>query len=66
MMQLSMPKKDLVDLVHRQVSSFFPSSDEERNAIATNLETALNRLDVCLRSRINGYMNDLNGGGRFV
>lgn len=66
MIQLTIPTNDFLDLIQRQVSSFFPFTKEDRNIILSQLNRVFERLDVCLQSRINGYMNDLSGGGRFA
>lgn len=66
MIQLTIPTNDFMDLIQRQVSSFFPFSKGDRDVILSQLDRVFERLDMCLRSRINGYMNDLSGGGRFA
>ena len=65
MIQLTIQKDDFINLIYRQISSFFPCSDEEKGIIETKLDIVLNRLDTCLHSRINGYLSDLNGGQNY-
>ena len=64
MIQLTIQKDDFINLIYRQISSFFPCSDEEKGIIETKLDIVLNRLDTCLHSRINGYLSV--GGGKII
>lgn len=66
MIQLTIPTNDFLDLIQRQVSSFFPFAKVDRDVVLSQLDRVFERMDICLRSRINGYMNDLSGGGRFA
>ncbi len=61
-MELSLAKTDLLSLMQRQLSSFFPIEERDINSLGTVLDEALNRLDFCLHSRINGYLTDGLGG----
>lgn len=64
MIQLTIPTNDFLDLIQRQVSSFFPFAKVDRDVVLSQLDRVFERMDICLRSRINGYMNDLSGGGQ--
>lgn len=63
MIELTIPRQDLLSIIHRQVGLFFPVSESEKNAINVVFDNVLYRLDVCLHSRINGYLSDAMGGG---
>lgn len=63
-MELSLAKTDLLSLLERQLSSFFPIAEKDNNSLGIVLDVALNRLDICLHSRINGYLTDGLGGGK--
>lgn len=61
-MELSLAKTDLLSLLERQLSSFFPIAEKDNNSLGIVLDVALNRLDICLHSKINGYLTDGLGG----
>lgn len=66
MIELTIPRQDLLSILHRQVGLFFPVSESEKNAINVVFDNVLHRLDVCLHSRINGYLSDAMGGGKIL
>lgn len=62
MIEVSMPKNELLSLLERQLNSFFPFAETEREMVEQQLPVVLGRMETCLSSRINGYMGASRGG----
>lgn len=62
MIRVSVSINDLLSLLERQFSSFFPLSEAESVMIDQQLSGVLGRMETCLSSRINGYMEASRGG----
>lgn len=63
-MEMSLSRQYLLSLLERQLNSFFPITEKDCNSLGTMLDESLNRLEICLHSRINGYLTDGLGGGQ--
>ena len=58
MIELSLSKPELLSLLERQINSFFPVTEKDEYDLVSLFDASLNRLDICLHSRINGYLTD--------
>ena len=64
MMQLSIPKEQIIENLCRQIDSFFSCSNDERMLLNEYMDKALERICTCFQSVDNKYFKNESGGGK--